>query len=173
MQLNPPAQPQTPNVNSEDPSAPIRCAQQKVWVDLDDFWKCFQWEQHARTHTTWTELWHPDSLTLLRWLLSFELHWIDRSLSSSLLVFHKPQIYPHQIQLSHIKVMCLIVHTCRHHKCCFDKLKPVLLGILLCAVCLSRAQSYPKQRETPTPLAHPHTPSPLDPPAHLQQQAPM
>lgn len=75
------------------------------------------------------------------WLLSFELHWIGCYTSSSLLVFHKPQIYPHQIQLSHVKVMCLIVHTCHHHhKCCFGILIPVLLSILccdfICALCL-------------------------------------
>lgn len=27
---------------SENSSAPVKCAQQEVWVDLDDFAKCFQ-----------------------------------------------------------------------------------------------------------------------------------
>lgn len=82
MQLNTPAQPQTPNVNSEDPSAPIRCAQQKVWVDLDDFWKCFQWEQHAQTHNVNRAVTsrRPDIATVtaiiwvaLNWSFSFQL----------------------------------------------------------------------------------------------------
>lgn len=44
MQHNLPDQPQIPNTNfeREESSAPVKCALQEVWVDLDDFAKCFQ-----------------------------------------------------------------------------------------------------------------------------------
>ncbi|XP_078130170.1 androglobin isoform X2 [Sander vitreus] len=46
-----------------EPSAPVKPILQEIWVDLDDFAKCFQ----------------------------------------TLLVFHKPQIYPHHVQKSNFK----------------------------------------------------------------------
>lgn len=44
MRHNLPDQPQIPNTNleREESSAPVKCALQEVWVDLDDFAKCFQ-----------------------------------------------------------------------------------------------------------------------------------
>lgn len=44
MRHNLPDQPQIPSTNfeREESSAPVKCALQEVWVDLDDFAKCFQ-----------------------------------------------------------------------------------------------------------------------------------